>query len=65
MVLADGQQCGLIEGTASVTDGIGLYFGCPDGAASYPSRTAGVWMVSYAADGAHSLTPIGVTTAWA
>jgi hypothetical protein len=65
MVLANGQRCGLIEGTAPVTDGIGLYFGCPGGAASYPSTASEPWTVNYAANGSKSLTPIAVTTAWA
>ena len=65
LVLANGQRCGLIEGTAPVTDGIGLYFGCPGGAASYPSTATEPWTVNYAANGSDSLTPIAVTTAWA
>lgn len=65
MILAGGQRCGLIEGTAPVIDGIGLYFGCPRGAASYPGTATGLWTVNYAASGSHSLTPVAVTTAWA
>ena len=71
MVLANGQRCGLMEGTASVIDGTGLYFGCLGGAASYPSgvteNPSGVpepWTANYAAAGSDSLTPIAVTTAW-
>jgi hypothetical protein len=65
MVLANGQQCGLLEGTGRVTDGIGLYFGCPGGAASYPSTATEPWTVNYAATGSSSLTSTAVTTAWA
>lgn len=65
MVLANGQRCGLLEGTGRVIDGIGLSFGCPGGAASYPSTATEPWTVNYAATGSSSLTPIAVTTAWA
>ena len=65
MVLANGQRCGLLEGTGRVIDGIGLSFGCPGGAASYPSTATEPWTVNYAATGSSSLTSIAVTTAWA
>jgi hypothetical protein len=65
MVLANGQRCGLLEGTGRVIDGIGLNFGCPGGAASYPSTATEPWTVNYAATGSSSLTSIAVTTAWA
>lgn len=70
MVLADGQRCGLIEGTAPVIDDIGLYFGCTGGYASEPSAGTGPragtepWTVNCAAIGAHSLTKLAVATAW-
>ena len=65
MVLANGQRCGLLDGTGQVTDGIGLNFRCAGGAASYPSTATEPWTVNYAATGSSSLTPIAVTTAWA
>lgn len=64
-VLANGQRCALIKGTAPVTDGIGLNFGCAGGAASHPSTATEPWTVNYAARGSSSLTPIAVTAAWA
>jgi hypothetical protein len=65
MVLANGQRCGLIEGTAPLADGSVLTFGCADGGATFPRTAAEPWTVSYAAAGSGSLAPVAVPTAWA
>jgi hypothetical protein len=65
MALANGQQCGLIEGTASLIDGSSLNFGCTGGGATYPSTGTEPWTVRYAAAGARSLSRIAVPRAWA
>jgi hypothetical protein len=65
MELAGGQQCGLIEGTAPLTDGSVLNFGCTGGGATYPRTGTEPWTVNYAAAGSGSLARVGVPTAWA
>jgi hypothetical protein len=65
MLLANGQRCGLIEGTASMTGGISLNFGCAGGDASFPSSGTEPWTVNYAAKGSNSMAPVAVPTAWA
>jgi hypothetical protein len=65
MVLADGRRCGMIEGTGSMTDGVGLNFGCWGGDASYPSTGTEPWTVKYAETGSNSLALVAVPTAWA
>jgi hypothetical protein len=65
MVLANGQECGLIEGTAPVTDGVALSFGCTDGYASFPRTGTRPWTAGYAASSSSRVTPIAVTTAFA
>jgi hypothetical protein len=65
MVLANGQRCGLIEGTAPLADGSVLSFGCPGGGATFPRTATEPWTVSYAATGSGSLAPVAVPAAWA
>jgi hypothetical protein len=65
MALANGQQCGLIEGTAPLIDGSILNFGCTGGGATYPSTGTEPWTVRYAATGSGSLSRIAVPRAWA
>jgi hypothetical protein len=65
MVLANGQQCGLIEGTAPLVDGSILNFGCPAGGAAFPRTGTAPWSVNFAATGSGSLTAVAVPTAWA
>jgi hypothetical protein len=65
MVLANGQECGLIEGTAPLMDGVTFYFGCTDGYASFPGTRTEPWTVNYAAGSSSPVTPVAVTTAFA
>jgi hypothetical protein len=65
LALANGQHCGLIEGTGPLADGRVLSFGCARGGATFPSTAAEPWRVSYAATGSGSLAPVAVPTAWA
>jgi hypothetical protein len=65
MALANGQHCGLIEGTAPLVDGSILSFGCTGGGATYPRTGTEPWTVSYAATGSGSPAPVAVPTAWA
>jgi hypothetical protein len=64
MVLANGRECGLIEGTAPMRDGVPLYFGCTDGYASFPDTGTEPWTVDYTADTSGPVTPVAVTTAF-
>jgi len=63
MALSNGQRCAVIGGTAQVVHGIGLYYGCPRGAASDPATGSEPWTVRYAATGSSSLTSVAVPTA--
>jgi hypothetical protein len=65
MVLANGQECGLIEGTAPLIDGVPFYFGCTNGHASFPVTTTRPWTVKYTSGSSSSATPVAVTTAFA
>jgi hypothetical protein len=65
MVLANGRECGLIEGTAPMRDGVTFYFGCTDGYASFPNTGTEPWTVDYAANSSSPVAPIAVTTAFA
>jgi hypothetical protein len=65
MALANGQQCGLIEGTAPLVDGSVLNFGCTGGGATFPRTAAELWTAGYAATGSSSLARLAVPTAWA
>ena len=65
MVLANGQRCGLIEGTAALLDGSVLSFGCTGGGATFPRTAAEPWTAGYAATGSASLAPVAVPAAWA
>jgi hypothetical protein len=65
MVLANGQECGLIEGTAPLMDGVTFYFGCTDGYASFPGTRTEPWTVNYAAGSSSPVTSVAVTTAFA
>jgi hypothetical protein len=65
MVLANGQECGLIEGTAPLVDGVTLYFACTDGYASFPRMGTEPWTANYAASSSSPAAPIAITTAFA
>lgn len=64
MVLADGQQCGLIDGTGAEIDGTPFNFGCTVGYASYPETTTQPWTATYAAGSSGPSTTVRVSTAW-
>jgi len=65
MALANGRECGLIEGTAPMRDGVTFYFGCTDGYASFPNTGTEPWTVDYTANTSGPVAPIAVTTAFA
>jgi hypothetical protein len=65
MVLGNGQECGLIEGTAPLADGVALSFGCTDGYSSFPRTGTRPWTAGYATSSSGPVTPIAVTTAFA
>jgi hypothetical protein len=65
MVLANGGECGLIEGTAPLMDGVTFYFGCTDGYASFPNTGTEPWTADYTANSSSPVAPIAVTTAFA
>jgi hypothetical protein len=64
MVLANGQHCGLIDGTGAEIDGASFNFGCTVGYASYPKTATQPWTAAYAAASSGPATSVGVTTAW-
>jgi hypothetical protein len=64
MVLANGQQCGLIEGTGTEIDGQSFNFACTVGVATYPTTVVQPWTASYAASSSGPATTVRVTTAW-
>ena len=65
MALANGRECGLIEGTAPMRDGVTFNFGCTDGYASFPNTGTERWTVDYTANTSGPVAPIAVTTAFA
>jgi hypothetical protein len=64
MVLANGQQCGLIDGTGAEIDGTSFNFGCTVGYASYPKTVTQPWTAPYAPASSGPTASVGVTTAW-
>jgi hypothetical protein len=64
LVLANGDECEVIQGTGSNFGKVGLNYGCNSGMASYPRTTSQPWTVSYLPTGAHALVTITVTTVW-
>jgi hypothetical protein len=64
MVLANGQQCGLIDGTGAQIGGASFNFGCTAGNAAYPTTATQPWTAPYAADSSGPSTSVRVTTAW-
>jgi hypothetical protein len=64
MVLANGQHCGLIDGTGAEIDGESFNFACTVGFASYPKTVTQPWTASYAAASSGPSTTVRVTTAW-
>jgi hypothetical protein len=64
LVLSNGAQCEVIQGTAPTFGKIGLSYWCNGGDASPPLTASGAWSVSYLPNGAESLITLAVTTAW-
>lgn len=64
MLLAGGQQCGLIEGTGSEIGGVEFNYGCNRGYAAYPNAKAEPWVAPYAATTSGPVSSATVTTAW-
>lgn len=64
MVLANGDQCTVFQGTAAEADGIVLSYACADGDATYPDTTSEPWTVEYAPGGTGALQTEAVVTAW-
>lgn len=65
MALANGRECGLIEGTASTRGGVTFSFGCTDGYASFPDKGTEPWTVDYTANTSGPVAPVAVTTVFA
>ena len=65
MALANGRECGLIEGIAPMRDSVTFYFGCTDGYVSFPNTGTEPWTVDYTANTSGPVAPIAVTTAFA
>jgi hypothetical protein len=61
LVLSNGDQCEVIQGTATQDD---FNYGCKSGNASNPSTTSEPWTVRYLPNGAHVSVTMTVTTAW-
>ena len=64
MVLSNGDQCEVIQGTGQSFGKSALSYACNGGYASSPLTTSGAWSISYLANGAESLITLAVTTAW-
>jgi hypothetical protein len=64
MVLANGQRCGLITGTAGEESGVTLNYACQAGSASGPDTRAEPWTVEYLATRSHVIVQVAVTTGW-
>jgi hypothetical protein len=64
LVLANGDQCQVVQGTAPTFGQVGLNYGCERGNASPPSTASEPWTVKFLATGAHALTTVTVTSAW-
>jgi hypothetical protein len=64
LVLANGDQCQVIQGTGNVVDQVALNYGCSSGDATYPDTRSSQWTVSYLPSGATTLVTVAVTTAW-
>jgi hypothetical protein len=65
MALANGRECGLIEGTAPTRGGVTFSFGCTDGSASFPNTGTEPWTVDYTANTSGPVAPVAVTTVFA
>jgi hypothetical protein len=64
LVLANGDQCQVIQGTGNVIDQVALNYGCNSGDATYPDTSSPQWTVSYLPSGATTLVTVAVTNAW-
>jgi hypothetical protein len=64
LVLSNGDQCEVIQGTASNLGNVFLYYGCTNGTTSDPSTASKPWTVSYLPTGGHALVTVTVTIAW-
>jgi hypothetical protein len=62
--LANGDECGLIEGTSPEADAMTFNFGCSQGNAAYPSQKTEPWTVKYAPRGSRTVTIVSVASAW-
>jgi hypothetical protein len=63
MVLSNGDECGVIQGTAP-TFGPGLNYGCTNGYATHPDTASEPWTVQYLPRGSHTLLTLSVTRVW-
>jgi hypothetical protein len=64
MQLANGDECGIIEGTGTTKAGHTFNFGCSYGYAAYPSTDRATWSAPYLPKGSSSATAIRVVTTW-
>jgi hypothetical protein len=62
--LVNGEQCGLIEGTGSVVNGVTLNYGCTHGDAAYPSENVEPWKTLYSLDNSEKVGAYLVARAW-
>jgi hypothetical protein len=60
LILSNGDQCSVIQGTASPP----FYYGCNHGSASEPATAREPWTVSYLPNGANARLTVAVNTAW-
>ena len=65
MVLANGQDCGLIYGTGSEIDGLEFNYGCTAGYATYPNTNVKQFTAHYAPSSSGPVVSLAVRTEWA
>lgn len=65
MVLANGQDCGLIYGTGSEVDGVEFNYGCTAGYTAYPSTSMNQFTAQYVPSSSGPVISVAVTTEWA
>jgi hypothetical protein len=64
LVLSNGDQCQVIQGTANVIYQVAFSYGCGDGNASSPNTRAQPWTVSYLPTGTTAAVTVEVSSAW-
>jgi hypothetical protein len=64
LVLSNGDQCQVIQGTGNVVGQVTFNYGCNSGDATFPNTSTQAWTVTYLPTGATTSMTVEVTTAW-